>query len=114
MVGRRSRRRSAGGDDGLAVEVLDLRTLAPLDDEALVASVRKTNRALVVHEDTRTGGLAGEITARINELCFEWLDAPVRRVCGARRAAAVRADARGLRVAADRGYSEAARWMGRY
>jgi pyruvate/2-oxoglutarate/acetoin dehydrogenase E1 component len=42
--------------------------------------VRKTNRVLIVHEDTRTGGIAGEITARINERCFEWLDAPVLRV----------------------------------
>jgi 2-oxoisovalerate dehydrogenase E1 component beta subunit len=67
-------------EDGLSVEVLDLRTLAPLDEEAIVATVRKTNRALVVHEDTRTGGLAGEIAARINERCFEWLDAPVLRV----------------------------------
>jgi pyruvate/2-oxoglutarate/acetoin dehydrogenase E1 component len=70
-------------DDGLAVEVLDLRSLAPLDDDAIVASVRKTNRALIVHEDTRTGGIAGEITARINEQAFEWLDAPVLRVTAA-------------------------------
>jgi 2-oxoisovalerate dehydrogenase E1 component beta subunit len=69
-------------EDGLSVEVLDLRTLLPLDDRAIVASIKKTNRALVVHEDTRTGGIAGEITARINEQCFEWLDAPVRRICG--------------------------------
>ena len=67
--------------DGVEVEVIDLRSLAPLDDEAIVAAVRKTHRVLVAHEDTRTGGLAGEITARISELCFEWLDAPVRRVC---------------------------------
>ena len=67
-------------EDGLSVEVLDLRTLAPLDDEAIFASVRKTNRVLVLHEDTRTGGIAGEITSRINESCFEWLDAPVLRV----------------------------------
>ena len=67
-------------EDGLSTEVLDLRTLLPMDDAAIVASVRKTNRVLVVHEDTRTGGVAGEIIARINELCFEWLDAPVRRV----------------------------------
>jgi len=67
-------------EDGVSVEVLDLRTLAPLDDEAIQATVRKTNRALVVHEDTRTGGLAGEITARINEQSFAWLDAPVLRV----------------------------------
>jgi 2-oxoisovalerate dehydrogenase E1 component beta subunit len=67
-------------EDGLRVEVLDLRTLAPLDDEAITSTVRKTNRVLVVHEDTRTGGLAGEITARINETSFAWLDAPVMRV----------------------------------
>lgn len=66
--------------EGVSVEVLDLRTLAPLDDDAIFTTVRKTHRALVVHEDTRTGGLAGEITARINESCFEWLDAPVLRV----------------------------------
>jgi len=66
--------------DGLSVEVLDLRSLLPLDDEAIMASVRKTNRVLLVHEDTVTGGIAGELTARINERCFEWLDAPVRRV----------------------------------
>lgn len=67
-------------EDGLEVEVLDLRTLLPIDDAAIEASVRKTNRVLIVHEDTVTGGIAGELTARINERCFEWLDAPVRRV----------------------------------
>ena len=67
-------------EDGISVEVIDLRTLLPMDDEAIVATVKKTNRVLVVHEDTRTGGIAGEITARINETCFEWLDAPVLRV----------------------------------
>ncbi len=66
--------------EGISVEVIDLRTLLPLDDAAIVATVKKTNRVLVVHEDTVTGGVGGEITARINELCFEWLDAPVRRV----------------------------------
>jgi len=68
-------------EDGISVEVVDLRTLLPLDDAAIVATVKKTNRVLIVHEDTRTGGLAAEITARINDLAFEWLDAPVRRVC---------------------------------
>jgi 2-oxoisovalerate dehydrogenase E1 component beta subunit len=67
-------------EDGLSVEIVDLRTLAPLDDEAIHATVRKTNRVLIVHEDTRTGGLAGEITARINERSFAFLDAPVLRV----------------------------------
>ena len=67
-------------EDGISVEVIDLRTLLPMDDDAIVATVRKTNRVMVLHEDTRTGGIAGEITARINESCFEWLDAPVLRV----------------------------------
>jgi pyruvate/2-oxoglutarate/acetoin dehydrogenase E1 component len=67
-------------EDGLSVEIIDLRTLNPLDDDAIQTTTRKTNRVLVVHEDTRTGGLAGEITARINETSFAWLDAPVLRV----------------------------------
>jgi pyruvate/2-oxoglutarate/acetoin dehydrogenase E1 component len=70
-------------EDGLSVEVLDLRTLLPMDDEAIVATVKKTNRVLIVHEDTRTGGVAGEIAARINEHAFEWLDAPILRVTAA-------------------------------
>src|SRR5690606_2665882 len=65
--------------DGISVEVLDLRTLLPLDEEAIVASVKKTNRLLIVHEDTRTGGIAGEIAMRVNEKAFEWLDAPITR-----------------------------------
>jgi 2-oxoisovalerate dehydrogenase E1 component beta subunit len=67
-------------EDGLSVEVVDLRSLSPLDDEAITSTTKKTNRVLIVHEDTRTGGIAGEVTARINESCFEWLDAPVLRV----------------------------------
>jgi pyruvate/2-oxoglutarate/acetoin dehydrogenase E1 component len=67
-------------EDGTDVEVLDLRTLLPLDDEAIVGSVRRTGRLLVVHEDTRTGGIAGEIAMRVSEQAFEWLDAPIRRV----------------------------------
>jgi len=68
------------GVDGVDVEVLDLRTLLPLDDDAIVASVRKTGKLLIVHEDTRTGGIAGEITIRVSEKAFEWLDGPVLRV----------------------------------
>ncbi len=67
-------------EDGASVEVIDLRTLVPMDDETLLESVRRTNKVLVVHEDTRTGGVAGEIMARINEAAFEWLDGPVIRV----------------------------------
>jgi pyruvate/2-oxoglutarate/acetoin dehydrogenase E1 component len=67
-------------EDGLSVEIVDLRTLLPLDEDAILESVRKTNRLLVVHEDTRTGGIAGEIAMRVNEKAFEWLDAPILRV----------------------------------
>lgn len=67
-------------EDGLSLEIVDLRTLLPLDDAAIVRTVKKTNKVLIVHEDTRTGGLAGEITARINEQAFEWLDGPIMRV----------------------------------
>ncbi len=70
-------------EDGIEAEVLDLRTLLPLDDEAVLATVRKTNKVMIVHEDTRTGGVAGEITARINESAFEWLDGPILRVTAA-------------------------------
>lgn len=66
--------------DGVSVEILDLRTLLPLDDDAILQTVKKTNKVLIVHEDTRTGGLAGEITARINEKAFAWLDGPIMRV----------------------------------
>lgn len=66
--------------ESISVEILDLRTLLPLDEDAIVASVRKTGRLLVVHEDTRTGGIAGEIAMRVSEKAFEWLDAPMLRV----------------------------------
>jgi pyruvate/2-oxoglutarate/acetoin dehydrogenase E1 component len=67
-------------EDGLSVEVIDLRTLLPLDEDAIVESVKRTNRLLIVHEDTRTGGIAGEISMRVSEKAFAWLDAPVLRV----------------------------------
>jgi 2-oxoisovalerate dehydrogenase E1 component beta subunit len=66
--------------DGVEAEVIDLRTLLPLDSETILESVRKTNKLLVVHEDTRTGGIAGEIAAIVMERAFDDLDAPVRRV----------------------------------
>ena len=69
-----------GNEDGLSVEILDLRTLLPLDEDSIVESVKKTGRLLVVHEDTRTGGIAGEIAIRVSERAFEWLDAPMLRV----------------------------------
>jgi len=66
--------------EGIDVEVIDLRTLLPLDREAIIASVKKTNKLLVVHEDTKTGGIAGEIAAIVCEGAFEDLDGPIARV----------------------------------
>lgn len=66
--------------EGLDVEVIDLRTLAPMDKPAIVASVKKTSKVLVLHEASRTGGIGGEIAATIAEEAFEWLDAPIVRV----------------------------------
>jgi 2-oxoisovalerate dehydrogenase E1 component beta subunit len=67
-------------EDGASVEVIDLRTLVPLDREAVCASVRKTSKVLLLHEDTRTGGMAGELAATITENVFEYLDGPIIRV----------------------------------
>jgi 2-oxoisovalerate dehydrogenase E1 component beta subunit len=66
--------------DGVSAEVLDLRTLLPLDEEAILASVRRTGKCLVLHEDTRTGGLGAEIAATLSEKAFECLDGPILRV----------------------------------
>ena len=66
--------------EGVDAEIVDLRSLQPLDIEAVVRSVRKTHRAVVVHEAVRFGGLGGEIAAQIQELAFDDLDAPVARV----------------------------------
>jgi 2-oxoisovalerate dehydrogenase E1 component beta subunit len=63
-----------------SVELIDVRTLLPLDVQTIVTSVKKTGKCLVVHEDTLTGGLGGEIVARIADEAFEYLDGPVRRL----------------------------------
>jgi 2-oxoisovalerate dehydrogenase E1 component beta subunit len=66
--------------EGIDAEVIDLRTLMPLDRDTILASVKKTNKLLIVHEDTRTGGIAGEIAAVVCESAFEDLDGPIMRV----------------------------------
>jgi pyruvate/2-oxoglutarate/acetoin dehydrogenase E1 component len=69
--------------DGIDCEVIDLRTLLPWDKDAVIRSVQKTNRLVVVEEGTRTGGVGAEIAATIQESAFDWLDAPIERVAGA-------------------------------
>jgi pyruvate dehydrogenase E1 component subunit beta len=69
--------------DGIAAEVVDLRTLRPLDDATILASVRRTHRAVIVDEGWRSGSLSAEVSARITEQAFYDLDAPVERVCTA-------------------------------
>jgi 2-oxoisovalerate dehydrogenase E1 component beta subunit len=66
--------------EGISLEVVDLRTLVPYDEDAVLASVRKCNKVLLLHEDTRTGGMAGELAALISERAFDDLDGPVVRV----------------------------------
>jgi len=67
-------------EEGVQVEVVDLRTLVPLDRETVCQSAKKTSKVLLLHEDTRTGGMAGELAATITESVFEYLDGPIVRV----------------------------------
>jgi 2-oxoisovalerate dehydrogenase E1 component beta subunit len=66
--------------DGIDLEVVDLRTLAPLDKEAIFSSVRKTSKAIVLHEDNKTGGIGAEVAALLAEECFDSLDGPIMRI----------------------------------
>jgi pyruvate/2-oxoglutarate/acetoin dehydrogenase E1 component len=83
MVGECERAAAALAGSGIECEVVDLRTLAPLDMDTVAASVEKTGRVLVVTEDCLTAGVSSEIAARIIEECFDFLQAPVRRVAAA-------------------------------
>ena len=67
-------------EEGASVEVVDLRTLVPLDRDTVCESVKKTSKVLLLHEDTRTGGMAGELAASITESIWEYLDGPIVRV----------------------------------
>jgi 2-oxoisovalerate dehydrogenase E1 component beta subunit len=69
-------------ETGIDAEIIDLRTLLPLDEETIETSVKKTGRCVIVHEATKTSGFAGELIAVIQELCFHYLEAPLERVTG--------------------------------
>ena len=64
----------------ISAEIIDLRTLLPLDKEAIIKSVKKTGKVIILHEDCLTGGIGGDLSAIISEECFEQLDAPITRV----------------------------------
>ena len=68
--------------EGVSVEVLDLRTLRPLDKDTILKSIKKTGKVLIIHEANTTGGVGAEVAAIISESAFEYLDAPIRRLCG--------------------------------
>ena len=69
-------------EEGVSVEVVDLRTLTPLDTETVLESIKKTGKLLIVHEDNITGGVGAEIAALVAEQAFEYLDGPISRLCG--------------------------------
>lgn len=80
MVHRAIEAAERASAEDIHVQVLDLRTLSPLDEAGIARAAREAGKVLILHEDTRSSGLAGEITAVIQERAFEWLDAPVRRL----------------------------------
>jgi 2-oxoisovalerate dehydrogenase E1 component len=65
----------------LKADLIDLRTLVPMDEEAIISSVKKTGKALIITEDVEIGSIASDISSLIHEKCFEHLDAPVKRLC---------------------------------
>jgi 2-oxoisovalerate dehydrogenase E1 component len=69
-------------EEGYSIEIIDIRTVIPLDEETIYKSIRKTGKAIIIHEDTITAGFGAEISARISENCFESLDGPVKRLAG--------------------------------
>ncbi|MET3850114.1 MULTISPECIES: alpha-ketoacid dehydrogenase subunit beta [unclassified Paenibacillus] len=69
-------------EEGISAHILDLRSLQPLDREAIIEAVRKTGKVLIVHEDNKTGGVGAEVSAIISEECLFDLDAPIKRLCG--------------------------------
>ncbi|MEV8171206.1 alpha-ketoacid dehydrogenase subunit beta [Microbacterium sp. NPDC077486] len=82
MVSTALQAAEAAEDEGIALEVIDLRSLSPVDYDSIAASVRKTGRVVVAHEASREAGLGAEVIASVTELCFEYLESPPLRVTG--------------------------------
>jgi len=101
-------------DEGISLEIIDLRTLLPLDEDAVVESVERTGKLLIVHEDTRTGGIAGEIAMRVNERAFEWLDGPILRVTAIDAPVPFSASLEDAFLPQPADIAEAARYLARY
>jgi 2-oxoisovalerate dehydrogenase E1 component beta subunit len=100
--------------EGIEVEVVDLRTLLPLDRAAIVQTVMKTNKVIVLHEDTKTGGIAGEISAVINEECFDELDAPIVRITSLDTPVPFSPPMEEYFLPSVKGVVEKCRWLARY
>ena len=100
--------------EGISIEIVDLRTLAPLDQETILSSVRKTSKVIVLHEATLTGGIGGEIAARITEHAFEYLDGPVVRMAAPDTPSPFSAPLEEAYLPNARGIMEKARWLYKY
>jgi pyruvate/2-oxoglutarate/acetoin dehydrogenase E1 component len=100
--------------EGISVEIVDLRTLAPLDEATILESVRKTSKVIVLHEATLTGGLGGEIAARITEKAFEHLDGPVLRMAAPDTPVPFSPPLEEAFLPNASGIAEKARWLYRY
>lgn len=100
--------------EGISVEVVDLRTLVPLDEATILESVRKTSKVIVLHEATLTGGYGGEIAARITERAFEYLDGPVLRMAAPDTPVPFSPPLEEAFLPGVAGIAEKARWLSRY
>jgi 2-oxoisovalerate dehydrogenase E1 component beta subunit len=101
-------------EEGISLEIIDLRTLMPLDMETVLASVRKTSKAIVLHEDTLTGGFGGEIASRLMESAFEYLDAPVVRIASPDTPVPFSPTLEAAFLPDARKVAEKARWLAKY